>query len=78
MPLAGVLDRAWIEANAALPPGWHVCGLQHGGPHPTSAWYASARDEHAYKGVEGTGAHPAQALTDLAAKLREIQGSANG
>lgn len=80
------LDEAWTAAEAALPEGWTIFGLQD--PLGRAAWQASAasalpetigpceccgQDRHAAKRVYlfATADTPAAALAALAVKLRE-------
>lgn len=77
------LNKAWIEAEAALPREWELRGLVLGprladpeidGPH----WVAWARANVGSKDegsppVEGKGESPHQALNNLAKQLREMR-----
>ena len=78
------LSKAWAAAESALPRGWELRGLVLGprvadpaidGPHWV-AW-ARAKDgskDEALPPAEGSGATPAEALTDLAKRLRGMRG----
>ena len=73
------LSYAWTSAEAALPLGWRLRGvelLNHftklGGPLPADVWHAWASERRHGEGSEvyGAGSTPVQALNDLAQKLR--------
>lgn len=61
------LDRAWRDAEAALPEGWRMRDLGRDGDE---GWLARAHRPYV-RGHVGFGATPAAALRSLAAKLRE-------
>lgn len=70
----GELDRAWAEAEAALPEGWAVNLLW--GTITEERWAVSAGPfpsvpEHAALHQVAGGPNPAAALRALAVKLRE-------
>lgn len=73
------LAAAWAEAEAALPEGWRLYGVQYTGDEPWSlrVWRAWAglvpygEDENPYRA--SVGYTPAAALRALAAKLREMK-----
>ena len=70
---AAGLSEAWAEAEAALPEGWVIWGLQRfAGADPAkdvfSVW--ANRWERGAKGASGSGPTPAAALRALAEKLR--------
>ncbi len=82
------LNRARIEAEAAMPLEWEIAGLVLG---PRLAepeidgrrWGAWARPKEGSKAealppVRGSGESVHQALNNLAKQLREMRGSANG
>lgn len=75
------LNRAWIEADAALPLEWEIRGLVLGPRVADPAiddarWVAWARPRDESKAealpqVEGSGETPHQALNNLAKRARE-------
>jgi hypothetical protein len=77
------INRAWIEADAAMPLEWELRGLVLG-PRLTDPaidggqWVAWARPKEGSKdaslpSVEGSGDAPHQALNNLAKRLREMR-----
>jgi hypothetical protein len=78
------LDAAWAEAEAALPEGWVLLGVNHAVPEPSlplvfvePPFHASAREQWdrarprvTAKSVVAGGDTPAAALRALTAKLR--------
>lgn len=70
------LDSAWAEAEAALPDGWDLSGVENASEGSGRYWTAGAFlpwDESAHD-VIADGPTPAAALRALAAKLREAMG----
>ena len=77
MPL-GDLSQAWVAASAALPLDWLLVGVWLDPDNP-SEWQAVARGPgEPPEIVTGRGSHTGLALHDLAKRLRERRGSANG
>jgi hypothetical protein len=78
------LTQAWTRAEAALPrePGWSIRGVVLG-PREVdpviraAVWVAWARGPKGER-VEAEGHIPEQALTNLAEKLKPIQGKVSG
>jgi hypothetical protein len=74
------LSRDWIEAEASLPVGWRVSGLER---FPDESWRAwalpgpHAGDPEAPP-TEGRGAAPGHALRALSRAAREMRGPASG
>jgi hypothetical protein len=64
--LPGSLDAAWAEAEAALPDGWNVHGVERIG---VGNWHAAAWP--LVDAVHGHGPTPAAALRALAERLRD-------
>jgi len=76
--LADSLDAAWAEAEAALPDGWAILGLDHTAMMD-QRWRAEAQSRigpvvawNRVRTVSAEGLTPAAALRALAAKLREV------
>lgn len=68
------LDAAWKAAEAALPEGEHVCGVEHidDDEHEAVLWRAESYDyEHQGQTAEGYGPTPAAALQALADRLSQ-------
>jgi hypothetical protein len=77
MAALGALSQAWTTVEAALPPGWQITGLNRE-PHD-EGWVAVAvgpQPEH--HRATGYGQFHYQAPNNLAIKLRELRGPANG
>jgi hypothetical protein len=73
------LSLAWTNAEAALPSGWRLRGVEllnhfakQGAPLPADVWHAWASAHRHGEGSEvyGAGSTPVHALDDLAEKLR--------
>ena len=76
------LTQAWTRAEAHKQNGWTLRGVVLGPREAdpvirSETWVAWARGPNGER-VEGEGESPAQALSDLANKLRPVQGDANG
>lgn len=73
--VAGSLDAAWAEAEAALPEGWRMDALRtiRSPAYRDPVWQALVTDGP-YVAISGEGATPAAALRSLAEKLREPAG----
>jgi hypothetical protein len=76
------LTQAWTRAEASLPLEWSIRGVVLG-PREVAplihsavwvAWARGPNGEH----QQGEGDSPEQALSDLANKLKPIQGNPNG
>jgi hypothetical protein len=66
----GALSQAWVSAEAALPLGWMIMGLQR--DVPADRWVATAADPTQPTDIAtGRGDDPVQALHRLADALRE-------
>lgn len=63
------LDAAWHAADRARP-GWKVRGLLRRPREAGRVWIAWAEGHPDGEPIEGQGASPVEALTDLAARLR--------
>ena len=64
------LEKAWTDAEAALPPGWRLDGLRCASTglaveHRSEDWRAVARGPDDTM-LEGRGGEPLTALSDLA------------
>lgn len=77
-PQTPSLDAAWKAAEAALPEGWIVAGVDHAGPSPmmrrefvASAWGPWLRSSRSVDATYGYGDSPITALTDLVSALAE-------
>lgn len=62
------LDAAWAEAEAALPHEWRIESLEQ---RWDDSWEAGSGSSGSY--IEAQGATPAEALRNLAAKLRGVR-----
>ena len=76
------LNRAWIEAEAALPLGWHLdslrCASTGLAPEQRSdRWLALATGPKG-ETIEGEGDGPIGALGTLARRLEQLRGSMSG
>ena len=64
------LDSAWAEAEAALPEGWELIGLD-GIPEQENGAQWEAKSSGPRSDIDATGLTPAAALRALAAQLRK-------
>jgi hypothetical protein len=66
----GGIDDAWAEAEMALPPGWYISNVRSRSER--GRWSASATKGHDKTGTNysGFGDTPAEALRNLAKRLR--------
>jgi hypothetical protein len=73
------LNRAWIDAAAALPLEWRIQGVACAstGLDGSERWRAWATGPKG-KMIEGEGVNPIAALYALARELRPLRGSATG
>lgn len=78
----GKLTHAWTKASASLPLEWRLMGVVLGPREAdpvirSESWVAWARGPKGER-AEGQGEFPEQALYDLAERLRQLRGDANG
>ena len=82
MPPLGRMDSAWVDAEAALPLGWHLDSLRCASTglapeHRSDRWVAVAVGPAGEK-LEAEGWDPVTALGALARLLRRIRGTMSG
>ena len=72
MSTLGALSQAWVTAEASLPLGWKLMGLQR--EADAERWEAVPQGPTPAEVVTGRGDDPVQALHGLAVALRERHG----
>jgi hypothetical protein len=81
----GKLTHAWVQAEASMPLGWTLLGLwrditpvEDDTIEIGEGWFAKALGPDRRIAIEAHGESAAQALYNLAQKLRTVRGDPNG